>query len=82
VDLWHFATPDGRSIRRALEFMLPYLQKPTKKWPFEQIKDRHEAEFTPIFRAASLAYVTADYEKMIRQYPDVSSKRFQLLFAQ
>ena len=82
VDLWHSTTPDGRSIRRALEFMLPYLEKPTMKWPFEQIKDRHDADFLPILRAASLAYATRDYERIIAQHSEAPSKRFQLLFAQ
>ena len=82
VDLWHFATPDGRSIRRALEFMLPYLENPAAKWPFEQIKDRHDADFLPILRAASLAYDAPEWERFIGKHPDASGKRFQVLFAQ
>lgn len=82
VDLWHFGTPDGRSIRRALEFMLPYLKNPAAKWPFEQIKDRHDAEFLPVLRAASLAYDAPEWEKIIGKHPDAPGKRFQLLFAQ
>jgi hypothetical protein len=33
-------------------------------------------------RAASLAYGTQDYERIIAKYSDAPSKRFQLLFAQ
>jgi hypothetical protein len=80
VDLWHFTMPDGRSIRAALDFLLPFVKKPAKKWPFEQIKSRHDEEFLPILRAAALAYTASDYEQVIWQYPDAPSKRFQLVF--
>jgi hypothetical protein len=33
VDLWHFETPDGRSLGKAIAFMLPFLDNPyTWKW--------------------------------------------------
>ena len=35
-DLWHYETPDGRSIHKALAFMAPYAD-PKNKWPFPQI---------------------------------------------
>jgi len=38
VDLWQYETHDGRSIRRALDFVLPYLQG-EKEWPHEQIEE-------------------------------------------
>jgi len=31
-DLWHFALPDGRTIRKAVEFMYPFLADKSK-WP-------------------------------------------------
>ena len=34
--LWSFATDDGRSIRKALDWLLPYaLGK--EKWPYKQV---------------------------------------------
>jgi hypothetical protein len=36
VDLWHYQTPDGRSLLKGLEFMSPYAAA-GKKWPFQQI---------------------------------------------
>lgn len=35
IDLWNFQTPDGRSIKKAIEFMFPYIQDKSK-WPFKQ----------------------------------------------
>jgi len=36
VDLWNFRTEDGRCIRSALDFLLPYAIG-TKKWEYQQI---------------------------------------------
>ncbi len=80
VDLWHFTTEDGRSIRKAIDYMLPYADVPPKPWPLPQIKDKHESEFMPIFRQATLAYGGEAYEAVIAKYDDSPSKRFQLLF--
>lgn len=35
MDLWSFQTPDGRSIKKGIEFMFPYIQDKSK-WPFKQ----------------------------------------------
>jgi hypothetical protein len=80
VDLWNFSTEDGRSIRKAIDFMLPYADVPPKPWTLPQIKDKHESEFMPILRQATLAYGSDAYEAVIAKYEDSPSKRFQLLF--
>jgi len=80
VDLWNFTTKDGRSIRKAIDFMLPYADVPPKPWTLPQIKDKHESEFMPIFRQATLAYGGDGYEAVIAKYEDSPSKRFRLLF--
>ncbi len=80
VDLWNFSTEDGRSIRKAIDFMLPYADVPPKPWTLPQIKDKHESEFMPIFREATLAFGGDVYEAVIAKYEDSPSKRFQLLF--
>ena len=36
VDLWNFETPDGRSIRKAIKFMVPFAKQP-ETWKYEQI---------------------------------------------
>ena len=82
VDLWNFTTEDGRSIRKAIDFMLPYADVPPKPWPLPQIKDKHESEFMPIFRQATIACGGDAYEVVIAKYEESSSKRFQLLMPQ
>ncbi len=80
VDLWHYTTSDGRSLRKALDFLLPYADIPPRKWPYEQIKKDDTAEFAAILRQAALAYDEPKYEAQLRKLPGVSSKRLQLLF--
>ncbi len=80
VDLWHFRTSDGRSIRRGVDFMLPYFDKPAKPWPYEQLKDASESDSWPILRQASLSYDAAEFEAILEKSSDARSKRFQLLF--
>ena len=42
VDLWNFVTADGRGIRKALDFLLPYI-KGEKNWEYPQISSMEEA---------------------------------------
>ena len=81
VDLWNFKTADGRSLRRAMEFLLPFIDKPAKPWPFEQIKHLPAAsEFIFVLRTTALAYNAPEFEDVVAKIPDAHSKRTQLLF--
>jgi alginate lyase len=55
VDLWEFQTADGRSIRRALDFLLPYATG-DRKWTYQQINEFNPQEFTPILLNAAAKY--------------------------
>ena len=82
VDLWRFATPDGRSMRRGIEFMLPYVDKPAKKWPYEQIKDDVGTKFLPVLLQAASAYDNAgEFRQVLAKYPEMRTKPFNLLYA-
>ena len=37
LDLWHWTTPDGRGIRRTVDWLAPY-QSDLKKWPHKDIE--------------------------------------------
>src|SRR5437762_1130748 len=62
VDLWHFQTADGRSIRRALDFLLPYALG-EKKWTYKQINEFNPQEFTPLLLRAAQKYHEPAYAK-------------------
>ena len=38
VDLWHYESADGRSIRRAIDWMVPYYDG-AKQWEYQQISE-------------------------------------------
>jgi len=79
VDLWHHKTADGRSIRAALDFLVPYLGKDPKPWTLQQIHESKPDEVLPVLRAAALAYGDERYESLLKEYSDHRSKRLQLL---
>ena len=82
VDLWHYETPDGRSLRKALDFLLPYVDTPPRQWPHQQIKHYDRTEFGPILRQAGLTYHDPRYEAILAKQLGVSHNRLQLLFPQ
>ena len=79
VDLWHHQTADGRSIRAALDFLVPYLGKDPKPWTMQQIHESKPDEVLPVLRAAGIAYRDEHYESLLKEYADSSTKRLQLL---
>jgi hypothetical protein len=79
VDLWHHKTADGRSIRAALDFLVPYLGKDPKPWTLQQIHESKPDEVLPVLRAAALAYGDERFESLLKEYSDHRSKRLQLL---
>ena len=79
VDLWHHKTADGRSIRTALDFLVPYLGKNPKPWTLQQIHESKPDEVLPVLRAAGIAYRDEHYESLLKEYADSSTKRLQLL---
>jgi hypothetical protein len=79
VDLWHYQPADGRSIRTALDFLVPYLGKEPKPWTMQQIHESKPDEVFPVLRAAALAYGDERYESLLKEYSDHRSKRLQLL---
>ncbi|MGA2499049.1 MAG: alginate lyase family protein [Tepidisphaeraceae bacterium] len=55
VDVLHYETPDGRSIRRALDYMMQY-SDPAKKWPDKQIIDYHPADLYDLALRGGVLY--------------------------
>lgn len=81
IDLWHYQTTDGRSIRKALDFMAPYVD-PNSKWPYQQIeKFGRNSLATLLFRAAP-EYPDAHYEILLEKANtnELASSEERLLF--
>jgi hypothetical protein len=63
VDLWTFQTEDGRSIRKALDWVLPFMRG-EKEWTHQQIKKFENKEYYPILLQASIKFNDPSYAKL------------------
>jgi hypothetical protein len=52
VDWWQYATPDGRSLKVALDYLAPYAD-PGKPWPKEDVVAGDRARLFPLLAEAS-----------------------------
>ena len=60
VDLWSYQTDDGRGIRGALEYLLPFATG-EKSWPAKQIKDFEPERLLPLVERAAVAVPDSQY---------------------
>lgn len=81
IDLWHFTTSDGRSIRKALDFMAPYAD-PSHKWPYQEIERPSLSSLDLLLLRAAPAYPDAHYEAALKnsQAAELTSSQERLLF--
>jgi len=66
VDLWHFQTADGRSIRKALDYLLPYALG-EKQWSYQQIEEMRPDELAGPLLEAGAVYKDPEYEAAARK---------------
>jgi len=64
VDLWNYETPDGRSIRKALDYLAPFASG-EKKWSHQQLGGWSAEGFLPLLRQAVLHYPDARHQEML-----------------
>jgi hypothetical protein len=81
VDLWHFTTIDGRSLRKALDFMAPYAD-PSRKWPYQQIEKSNLGSLDLLLLRAAPAFPDAHYEAALKnsQAAQLASSQDRLVF--
>src|SRR5437773_1902357 len=71
VDLWNFRTADGRSIRKALDYLVPYVTA-EQKWPYQQIIEFKTAEISSVLAVAAVKYKDRRYQDVaVKVDPDV-----------
>jgi hypothetical protein len=63
IDLWNFQSNNGRSIRKALDWVIPYLRD-EKEWTHKQIKSFDPAQYYPILITASVFYNDQSYARL------------------
>ena len=58
---WSFITEDGRSLRKAIDWLTPYATNRTA-WPYPQPQAPNWLSMAAVARRASLHYESRDYE--------------------
>ena len=79
VDLWNFQTADGRGIRRALDWLIPYATG-DKSWTDQQISGWNPGRLAPLLRRAAAVYHEPRYERVANQLAPDPADRLQLLW--
>jgi hypothetical protein len=79
VDLWRFETKDGRGIRKALDWLVPFATG-EKKWEYEQLNGLQGGALAPLLRRAAVAYREEAYEKTLASLPRKGAATMSLLY--
>ena len=66
VSLWNQQISEGKSLRNALEWILPYL-KNEKVWEYEQIQKISFGETIKILKLAAKKYSNPEYEALAKK---------------
>jgi hypothetical protein len=72
VDLWNYQTADGRSIRRAFEYLAPFAFG-EKKWPDQQIGEWQPQILFPLIRRGAARYPDQQYHALVKKVPQVDA---------
>jgi hypothetical protein len=79
VDLWNYETKDGRSIRRALDFLYPY--SVGEKWKYQQIGEWQPEILFPGLRMAASHYSDEKFRSMQAKIPNVAPSTKDFLYS-
>jgi hypothetical protein len=73
VDLWTKTTPDGRGIRKALDWLLPYATG-TVPWPYEQISEYEPDFLYELLLRASIVYRDESYRRQAEKLRGIDTR--------
>ena len=72
VDLWHYQTSDGRSIKGALDYLVPFAMG-QQKWPHQQLGEWPPQMLFPLIRLAATKYGDRKYGVLLANIPAVNA---------
>lgn len=69
VDLWNFKTSDGRSIKKAYEYLIPYIST-DKKWEYKQLGNLEEVKsgFVSLLMQAGKTFNEETYVSIAKKH--------------
>jgi len=78
VDLWNYETRDGRSIRKALGFLVPFAFG--QKWTYQQLGEWPPQQLFPLIRRAASKYSDDEIKSAVEKLAPINaSDRNRLL---
>jgi hypothetical protein len=79
VDLWNYATADGRSIRKALDYLLPFAEGKTA-WTYQTIRGKSNDRLVPLLLMASRVWKDPRYAALAREFagPEWERGRYRI----
>lgn len=81
VDLWNHETADGRSIRKALDYLTPFAVG-EQKWPYQQLGGFSRSGAFGLLRRGGSKYSDEQYKSVLRKLPRLEPEhRSNLLVA-
>ena len=80
IDLWNFATADGRSIKKAFEWVMPFANG-EREWTYKQIKPRTFENTARLLRIGAVKYKDQKYSSIARQLEAAEKRSFPTLGA-
>jgi hypothetical protein len=79
VDLWHYQSADGRSIRKAIDYLLPFALG-REKFPYQQLGGFSGRSFYPLLRRAAVKYPDGPYRSFLAKIPPADAADRSNLF--
>src|SRR6266700_933857 len=70
IDLWNFRTNDGRSIRKATEYLAPFALG-EQKWPYQQLGEWPPQMLFPLLRKAAASSQDQKFRTLLSKIPKV-----------
>lgn len=79
VDLWSYQSADGRSLKQAIDYLLPYVLG-EKKWEYQQIKEYKPNIFYSLLLQAAIKFKDNSYIKKAEAIKSSNKNVFVKLF--
>ena len=79
VDLWNYQTSDGRSIRKAIDYLYPFAAG--EKWTYKQLGEWQPQAFVPLMQRAAGHYKDEKFKAMLAKVSGANSITVNLVFA-
>ena len=79
IDLFAYQTPEGASLKKCLDFLVPYIKK-EKVWTYQQIAEIHWADTEELLRKAAIYYKDPAYGLLADQVSAYVPLKFSGLY--